>query len=137
MNSGSFRMTAQRRTILEEIRKVKTHPTADEIYEMVRRRLPHISLGTVYRNLQVLSVQKLEYGNAQSRFDGNAEPHHHVRCTSCGRVDDMVGVSVELSTRGLPEPAEYEISGYRLEFLGICPGCRRSKKKDSGNIVQK
>jgi Fur family ferric uptake transcriptional regulator len=59
-------MTRQRRVILEELRKVNTHPSADEIYEIVRKRLPRISLGTVYRNLEILSesgdIQKLEPG---------------------------------------------------------------------------
>jgi Fur family ferric uptake transcriptional regulator len=67
-------MTRQRKVILEELRNVDTHPSADEIYEMVRKRLPHISLGTVYRNLEILSetgaIQKLELGCAQKKFDG-------------------------------------------------------------------
>ena len=60
----NFRMTRQRGIILEELRKINTHPSADEIYERVRKHLPRISLGTVYRNLEILSelgeIQKLE-----------------------------------------------------------------------------
>ena len=62
-------MTRQRQIILEELRKVVTHPSADEVYEMVRKRLPRISLGTIYRNLEILSengdIQKLELGLKQ------------------------------------------------------------------------
>ena len=67
--------TAQREAILEELRSVDTHPTADELYVMLRRRMPQISLGTVYRNLEQLSqlgvIQKLATTGKQKRFDGN------------------------------------------------------------------
>ena len=85
-------MTRQRRVILEELRKVNTHPSADEIYEIVRKRLPRISLGTVYRNLEILSeygdIQKLEPGCSLKRFDGNPNEHCHIRCVSCDRIAD-------------------------------------------------
>jgi len=124
-------MTRQRRVIIEELGKVTSHPTACELYEMVRKRLPRISLGTVYRNLEILSqcaaIQKLQLGGAQKRFDGDARNHYHIRCASCGRVDD---VPVE-PMAGLEEVArgasEYEITGYRLEFIGLCPCCQKKK----------
>ena len=72
------------------------HPTADEVYQVVRKRLPRISLGTVYRNLDVLSesgeISRLDRCGAQYRFDGDLEQHYHIRCSSCGRVDDIEGV---------------------------------------------
>ena len=78
------RMTLQRKTILEVLRQTDFHPSADEIYMMVRERLPRISLGTVYRNLEVLSesgfIQKLELGGTIKRFDWNPEKHYHIRC---------------------------------------------------------
>jgi len=85
-----MRLTNQRRIILEELKSVTTHPTADEIYGMVRQKMPRISLGTVYRNLEVLSslglVRKLENAAGQKRFDGDVSPHHHIRCEVCGKV---------------------------------------------------
>ena len=88
-----MRLTNQRQVILEELRNVKTHPTASELYDMVRQRLPRIGLGTVYRNLELLAdcgiINKLETGGEQKRFDGNPGPHYHIRCTTCGRVDDI------------------------------------------------
>ncbi|MFC1715463.1 transcriptional repressor, partial [Candidatus Poribacteria bacterium] len=86
-------MTRQRQVILEELRNASFHPTADEVYRRVRKRLPRISLGTVYRNLETLSkagiVKKLELGGARKRFDGYSEDHYHVRCTGCGRLEDV------------------------------------------------
>ena len=78
------RVTRQRRVILEELRKLTSHPTAPALYEVVRRRLPRISLGTVYRNLELLAragfIQRLDLQGAEARFDGNPEHHYHVRC---------------------------------------------------------
>ncbi len=123
-----LRSTTQRRVILEELAKLKTHPTANEIYEIVRKRLPRISLGTVYRNLEILSeqgvIRKLEMAGTQKRFDGTVENHYHVRCTLCGRVDDVPVAplpEIERSIRGL---IDYEILWHRLEFMGVCPRCR-------------
>ena len=120
-------MTRQRKVILEELQKVSTHPSADEIYEMVRKRLPRISLGTVYRNLEILSasgeIQKLELGCTQKRFDGVADDHYHIRCIHCDRVDDAppeFDVAIHHELKGV---TDYKIIGHRLEFIGICPAC--------------
>lgn len=122
-----FRMTHQRKVILEELRKVHSHPSADEIYEMVRKRLPRISLGTVYRNLEILSdngeIQKLELGCSQKRFDGVADDHYHIRCIHCDRVADAppeldVAINHESNIA-----TEFKIIGHKLEFIGICPDC--------------
>jgi Fur family ferric uptake transcriptional regulator len=122
------RATRQRQVILQELRAIASHPAADEVYEMVRRRLPHISLGTVYRNLNLRSeqgeIQKLTLGCTQSRFDGNPQAHHHVRCTACGCVADMpIGPVPEIAeaARGV---SDYELTGHCLEFLGLCPACK-------------
>ena len=120
-------MTRQRKVILEELRKVDTHPSADEVYEMVRKRLPRISLGTVYRNLEILSakgeIQKLELGCTLKRFDGIAENHYHIRCLQCDRVVDApedVDVAVN---HDLKNTTKFKIVGHKLEFIGICPDC--------------
>ena len=120
-------MTRQRRVILEELRKVKTHPSADEIYERVRKRLPRISLGTVYRNLEILAeggeIQKLELGCTQKRFDGVADNHYHIRCIHCDQVVDApleFGIVVDYEPKGA---SAYKIIGHKLELIGICPDC--------------
>ena len=122
------RNTPQRRVVLEELRKVTSHPTAVELYQFVRCRLPKISLGTVYRNLQLLAesgiIQKLELGGPEARFDGNPDCHYHVRCVRCGRVDDLDRLPAELVGNEPKEIAGYQILGHRLEFVGICPECR-------------
>ena len=130
-----LRMTRQRRVILEELRKVKTHPSADEVYEIVRKRLPRISLGTVYRNLEILSesgeIKKLEPGSSLKRFDGNPSEHFHIRCIRCNRIADMPMASdFEIDLADMT-PTEYEILGHRLEFFGLCPHCSNHSKPDA------
>ena len=127
------RATRQRRVILDELRAVTSHPTADEVYEMVRRRLPHISLGTVYRNLDLLvrqdEIQKLRLGCAQSRFDGDPQAHYHVRCTACGCVADMPIAPVPEIAEAARRVSDYELAGYCLEFLGLCPACKPQRRR--------
>jgi Fe2+ or Zn2+ uptake regulation protein len=125
--TGKLRMTRQRRVILEELRKKNDHPTADQIYERVRRHLPHISLGTVYRNLEVLTflgeIQTLETSGAQKRFDGIAQKHYHIRCVHCGCVEDAPIAPLNRLEDALYGSTVYTIIGHRLEFVGLCPGC--------------
>ena len=121
-------MTRQRKVILEELRKVDTHPSADEVYEMVRKRLPRISLGTVYRNLEILSksgeIQKLEIGCNLKRFDGIAENHYHIRCLHCDRVIDAPeGLDIAVNHDLKKHINGFKILGHRLEFIGLCSQC--------------
>ena len=125
-----MRMTRQRQVILEELGKVTSHPTADEVYQMVRRRLPRISLGTIYRNLDILSqkgvILRLSSGGPQRRFDATVEPHYHIVCEECGRTDDL---PIPLNTRldHLARKAcKYKVRGHTLVFCGVCPECRQS-----------
>ncbi|MDY0110327.1 MAG: transcriptional repressor [Candidatus Krumholzibacteria bacterium] len=125
------RNTRQRQMVLQELRASYVHPTAGEIYQSVRDRLPNISLGTVYRNLDIL----LETGQAirlasilgqEARYDGRCEPHVHFQCHECGRIydlnsawpalDDLVGKMLE----------GHAIAGFQLLLHGTCLECSSS-----------
>jgi Fur family transcriptional regulator, peroxide stress response regulator len=125
----NYRMTLQRKVILEELRKMDAHPSAEEIYEIVRKRLPKISLGTVYRNLEILSdlgqIQKLHYGGTLKRFDGTPENHYHIRCTVCGRIEHAPMDSANTIESDLQGKTNYRIISHRLEFIGLCPECSK------------
>ncbi len=132
-----LRRTHQREIILEELCAHPVHPTADELYERVRRRLPRVSLATVYRNLEILSdlgiIQKIEAAGRQKRYDGNPEPHHHIRCVRCGRVDDVdlpESARVEVT---MPERSRngFKIMDYKLDFSGLCPQCQAMEEKET------
>lgn len=123
-----LRMTHQREIILEELNKSRTHPTADDLYGMVRTRLPRISLATVYRNLEQMSeaglVRKLVFSGCQNRFDGVVKSHHHIRCRKCGKVADIKARVSDLSEHVMPEDCGYDDVSFVVEFTGICPDCR-------------
>jgi len=132
-----YRTTHQRRVILEEIRRVNTHPTADEIYEMVRKRLPRISLGTVYRNLEILStcglIQKIGPASSQMRFDGDPRNHYHIRCIHCGTIEDApMEMVVDTIEQDIREASDYTILAHRLEFIGVCPACKKAEYRSPG-----
>lgn len=130
-HNHKLRMTKQRRVILEELRKENIHPTADQLYEMVRKRLPHISLGTVYRNLEILTslgeIQTLEISGSQKRYDGIPQKHYHIRCINCDRVDDAPIAPLNRLEDELYGATVYTIMGHRLEFLGLCPACSKDE----------
>ena len=137
------RLTKQRRIILEELRKVQTHPSADEVYEMVRKRLPKISLATVYRNLNLLSscglIRTLTSASSQMRFDGNPENHYHLRCVKCDRIVDL---PIEMFA-GLDECVQnttgHVVFEHNLEFQGICRSCHEHHHNEgrSDHVVER
>ncbi len=133
-----MRLTTQRQIIFEELAKVKTHPTASELYDMVRKRLPRIGLGTVYRNLELMAdsgmILKIEVGGTQKRFDATTTLHYHIRCASCGKVDDIdVPVISELVSRA-ESATSYQLTGHHVEFTGICPSCLSEHEKEGSML---
>lgn len=110
---------------------MNSHPSATALYEVVRERLPNISLGTVYRNLDLLVraglIQKLNTGQNEARFDGITEHHYHVCCVQCGRVDDLYDAPVEINESSIGELQGFDILGHQLQFIGICPDCKGKK----------
>ena len=89
---SDIRQTKQKAAILGYLRSVKTHPTAEIVYSAVKKEMPNISLGTVYRNLEEFSkneiIGKLEVAG-RKRFDGDISVHGHFICEKCGRIDDL------------------------------------------------
>lgn len=136
---ADVRLTEQRTLILEELKKLKSHPTADQVYDLVRKRMPKIGLATVYRNLEFLSsvglVQKLELAGNQRRYDGDIKPHLHVRCLGCGSVGDAT-LNSEVPDLRPDARSSYSILEQRIEFLGTCPECSQElEQKPQGNFV--
>jgi Fur family transcriptional regulator, ferric uptake regulator len=130
---GPVRMTQQRKIIMEALKESTSHPSADEVYEIVRCKLPHISLATVYRNLVLLNeaglVSKVEYGGKPKRFDGCVTTHYHVRCLSCGKIDDLKAELAVDIRPAMRELSSYEITGHKLDLFGYCPACKAKRNK--------
>lgn len=120
------RLTKQRKIILEELTKLSSHPTADELYQIVRQRMPNISLGTVYRNLDFLveqgQIAKIDASGGQKRFDALMEYHQHVRCLKCGAIADVFTLASLPKLEGVDVPG-FTVLASRIEFDGICDNC--------------
>ena len=122
----SARKTRQLSLIWQAIKDDKSHPTADQIYARVRRKLPNISLGTVYRNLQKLvgskKLQVLMLGRSQ-HFDPLVQRHQHFICEVCDRVFDvLVDAQREIRPAKLPEEG-FTVTSHQLAFYGTCKTC--------------
>lgn len=121
-----YRMTEQRRVILETVRKADSHPTAADIYNTVRRKIPRISLGTVYRNLEVLSemgqINRIDIGD-QRRYDANMTDHDHIRCISCGNIDDIPPLKLDPRKYASKRDTDYKVLGYSIDMFGLCTAC--------------
>jgi Fur family transcriptional regulator, peroxide stress response regulator len=126
--STKNRNTAQRKLILEQLKSVKTHPTADQIYEMVRKRMPGIGLATIYRNLDHLLenglVIKLESKGNKARYDGFIDPHCHLICKDCGAVADIDDVQKVTIKSDKLECCGFQPSYEFLEVFGLCKKCK-------------
>ena len=128
MPQPQTRMTRQRMLILEELRGMCTHPTAEELYSRVRARMPHISLSTVYRNLELLAaaneVLRLDSAGTIRRFDGNPMPHRHILCMRCGKVADLPSDCGPIPDHESIHVDGFTVTGVRVEFEGVCDECR-------------
>lgn len=117
----------QRECILKNLQSRRDHPTADMVYESVQIEEPNISLGTVYRNLSVLTengqILKISTGIGPDHFDGFTEAHNHFVCRKCGRVLDLDYVADEKIIAYASKNFNGEIKGYDLQFYGTCEDC--------------
>ncbi len=123
-----MRKTKQKEAILEVLRGTNSHPTADWIYSEVKKEMPNISLGTVYRNLRLLcesgEISELDLCGTLARFDARQDNHYHFRCERCGLVFDVdLPVDAQMD-RKAAQKAGFEVSYHRLEFRGVCESCR-------------
>lgn len=123
-----LRFSRQRQAVFDAVAVLSNHPTADDVFAEARKRVPRISLGTVYRNLDLLAKQgailQLDGGIEQRRYDRTTAPHCHIRCTRCGRVDD-IPVNWQPDLDAVRHETEYSVDGVQINFTGLCPSCRR------------
>ena len=126
------RKTIQRSLTLDAVRKLKCHPTADEVYAAVAKEHPAISKGTVYRNLNQLAesgeIRKMEIPSSPDHFDHCCGDHYHVRCLKCGKIFDVDMEYIPHLEKNIRDTHGFQLSGYDLVFKGICPKC--ADKKD-------
>ncbi len=120
--------SVQKEAIIEYLKSVDTHPNADEIYDNVRKKVPDISLGTVYRNLKKMTqsgeILRIGFDDGGGRFDGNPKPHYHFNCVKCLRVYDIKIPYIDELDERISKITENSIHGHTLMFRGVCKNCK-------------
>ena len=124
----TYRNTIQKQLVLETVRSMTNHPTAEEIYGKITMQHPTISKGTVYRNLNLLADQgeilRVQIPNTADRFDFNTAHHYHVRCQHCGKVFDVSIPYFENLEKNINQTDGFLLLSHDIVFSGICPSCQ-------------
>ena len=132
----ALKYSRQREVIKECLINRYDHPTADMVYMDVRETFPNISLGTVYRNLQLLTdlgeIQKLNVGDGVDHFDAKTFPHYHFICKECGSVIDLQMENIDTIKDIAGVNFDGQIAGHITYFYGICGNCCK-KTETSAN----
>jgi Fur family peroxide stress response transcriptional regulator len=126
-NSKNFR---KRNAILQYLRNSEDHPSAEKIYTDLKKEIPDLSMGTVYRNLNLFKEQGLITAvatvNGVERYDPDTTPHVHFICTQCGDVQDLPEISVpEELNSAVAQSSGGRVDNCQLSFTGICGECRK------------
>lgn len=125
--------TRQRTLIYETVQGSYEHPTADDVFRTVRRTMPNISLGTVYRNLNVLTelgkIRKISVPGQPDHFDRQGDWHDHMVCEQCGKMIDITLNTVPSLADQLAMQSGMEVTGYSLVAQCICPACAEKQKE--------
>lgn len=127
---AALKHSKQRDAILTELRSRKDHPTAEDLYFTLKAEMPNLSLGTVYRNLNMLAsdgvILKISFEGAD-RYDGNKELHYHFQCLECGRVTDVDMPPFDDINSKAQAYANGRIDTHELIFSGVCDDCLNAK----------
>ena len=131
----SRRYSKQRQLIMEAVLSSKSHPTADEIYHQLKPEHPELSLGTVYRNLNLLAemgvIDRMGSPYPSERFDGRRDPHLHMVCTRCGQVMvvEMPPEEIEGFLNGVQAQTDHHLEQVTITLFGLCEECQREKQQ--------
>lgn len=126
-----LKYSRQRESIKACLMARHDHPTADAIYASIREEFPNISLGTVYRNLNLLvelgEIQKLRCGDGADHFDADTRPHYHFMCRECGCIEDLpMEISQKINDLA-QEHVHGKIDSHITYFYGVCENCMKKK----------
>jgi Fe2+ or Zn2+ uptake regulation protein len=126
--SSGYTLTSQRRAVLEALKEAGGHPSAEDVYLIVKRKNPRVALGTVYQALSVLEdigvIGSKHWSESPTRYDLNVEPHLDIRCARCGLVSEIPGVGLDDLEARIKENTPYDVTSASVVVEGVCPGCR-------------
>ncbi|HZR99498.1 MAG TPA: transcriptional repressor [Chloroflexota bacterium] len=124
-----LRLTPQREAVLRVLATTAEHPSVEQLYALARRRCRSTSRATVYNTVSMLKqlgeVVELEFAGGGNRYDARTpEPHPHLVCTRCGRIDDFDRADLRGALAVAAASSGYRVTGRRLDFYGECPACQ-------------
>ena len=127
LRSKGYKATPQRIAICQIMLNSRTHPSAQQVYDEVKRIHPTVSLATVYKTLEVLRdldlVQELNFPEGQARFDSNMKPHINLICLKCGTITDLDDKTIKEITKKVTASTKFKPTGQRIDVYGICQKC--------------
>jgi len=131
LRSKGYKATPQRIAICRIALNSRAHPSAQQVYDEVKKSHPTVSLATVYKTLEVLRdldlVQEINFPKGQTRFDSYMNPHINLICLKCGNITDLDDVTVKEITRKVAMATKFKPTGQRVDVYGICQKCSGTK----------
>ncbi|MDP9412458.1 MAG: transcriptional repressor [Actinomycetota bacterium] len=128
---SGYTLTSQRRAVLEALLEAKGHPSAEDVYLIVKRKNPRVALGTVYQALSVLEeigvIGSKHWSESPTRYDLNVEPHLDIRCESCGEVSEIPGADFAGLEERIRQNTPYQVTRATVVVEGLCPACGKGE----------
>lgn len=127
LRAAGYRITRQRKAILNYLAATDAHPSAQQVFQEAKKDYPGLSLATVYNTLETLAriglIKVLDFQAADNRHETNLAPHVNLICTVCGKIQDFEqGSTIHMNK--VKKELGFEVKGFRLEYYGICSECR-------------
>jgi Fe2+ or Zn2+ uptake regulation protein len=129
LTAPEVKLTRQRQIVLDAVQSGDHHPTAAEIFDAARAKMPGISFATVYNSLRYLKdagfVHEITFGNGASRYDRETDRHDHAICSQCGKLVDFDLPGTVALTRAAARASQFKAESIQLTLVGLCPQCRK------------
>ena len=127
LRRSGYTLTSQRKAVLEALKEARGHPSAEDVYLVVKKKNPKVALGTVYQALSVLEeigvIGAKHWSESPTRYDLNTQPHLDIRCQGCGEVSEIPGIELENLEARIQENTSYNVRNTTLVVEGLCPDC--------------
>jgi Fe2+ or Zn2+ uptake regulation protein len=131
---SGYTLTSQRKAVLEALKEARGHPSAEDVYLIVKRKNPRVALGTVYQALSVLEeigvLGSKHWSDSPTRYDLNLQPHLDIRGAACGAVSEVPGVELGGLEENIRHNTPYEVTRTTLVVEGLCPSCKEARSHE-------
>lgn len=128
-----MKYSRQREIILEMLNQNKVHPSAEQLYMMLKEKGENVSIATVYRNLNSLAetgeILKFKTFEKNERFDSTIKPHYHFQCEKCSKIYDLP-VEITQRVKDNVSHSGFEVTKFTVMVSGICPNCKSEQKEN-------